>query len=55
METFPDGRFIDIVTETSIFANLAIKPDQTEKVSPSEGPDWTDNDPTYLRNAQISK
>ena len=36
------------------FANLVIKPDQTEGLSPVAGIDVTDNDPNYIRNWQVS-
>lgn len=36
------------------FANLVIKPNATEKLSSFEGPDWTDNDPSYMRKWMVS-
>jgi hypothetical protein len=38
----------------AMFANLVISPNQTENLSPTEGPDWTDNDPTYIRRWQVT-
>ena len=38
----------------ALFANLVIKPDVTEGLSPVEGIDITDNDPRYIRNWQVS-
>jgi len=38
----------------AIFANLVIKPDQTEGLSPVAGIDVTDNDPNYIRHWQVS-
>jgi hypothetical protein len=37
------------------FANLVIKPGQTEGLSPDAGMDLTDNDPTYIRNWEVTK
>ncbi|PYF76752.1 LamG domain-containing protein [Pedobacter nutrimenti] len=36
------------------FANLVIKPGATEQLSPLEGPDWTDNDPSYMRKWMVT-
>lgn len=38
----------------AIFANLAIKPDAVEGLSPREGLDFTDNDPNYIRSWQVT-
>ena len=38
----------------AIFANLVIRPDQTEGLSPAAGFDLTDNDPNYIRRWQVS-
>ncbi|MBB6130008.1 hypothetical protein [Mucilaginibacter lappiensis] len=38
----------------ALFANLIIKPDETEGLSPAEGLDITDNDPRYIRNWQVT-
>jgi len=37
------------------FANLVIKPGQTEGLSPDAGMDLTDNDPTYVRKWEVTK
>jgi hypothetical protein len=37
------------------FANLVIRPGVTENLAPSEGPDWTENDPAYLRKWLVSQ
>ena len=36
------------------FANLVIKPGATENLPSLEGPDWTDNDPSYLRKWMVT-
>lgn len=38
----------------AIFANLVVKLDVTENLSPSEGLDWTDNDPAYIRKWEVT-
>ncbi|SFD58985.1 hypothetical protein SAMN05518672_102522 [Chitinophaga sp. CF118] len=38
-----------------IISNLVVKPGETERLSPVEGIDLTDNDPRYLRKWQIGK
>lgn len=38
----------------ALFANLVIKPDQTEGLSAAEGFDLTDNDPRYIRKWQVT-
>jgi hypothetical protein len=42
-------------TGKSYFANLVIKPNQTEGLLPTAGPDPTEHDPRYLRQWQVTE
>jgi hypothetical protein len=39
---------------SAMFKNLVIKPGATEGLSPAEGLDWSENDPTYIRQWQVT-